>query len=224
LVALVNSSSPTDDLYAGQFCGGVLISADMVLTARHCVEKRQPHSIDAVVSATNLCQGAAIEGNRMPVAAIEEVDPSLDVAVLRLSAEATSPPLHVMSGVPEPGERVTAWGWGGAAVGGDGCTPSRIPLSVVDDSQCAAFVGERADRNDGFCAVPALAAPRNTCRGDSGGPVVERFNMQDYIVGITLIGASCAIEAPGYYGSYPLLRRALSRDVNIQVSLRTRPR
>lgn len=54
MVALINESSPTNDIYNAQFCGGVVIEQRLVLTAAHCVATRRAGSIDVVIGGDNL--------------------------------------------------------------------------------------------------------------------------------------------------------------------------
>ena len=45
----------------------------------------------------------------------------------------------------------------------------------------------------------------DTCKGDSGGPVVANINEQFTLIGLTSFGRSCGTNFPGVYAdvSYP---------------------
>lgn len=85
LVAIVNASAPADDLFSGQFCGGIVVGSHSILTAAHCLDHRRPASIHVVVGAGNLCRGSSIDGRRMSVSRIASAPESsqrVDAAIL----------------------------------------------------------------------------------------------------------------------------------------------
>lgn len=77
MVALINASSPTNDIYNAQFCGGVVVELRLVLTAAHCVATRSAASIDVVIGGDNLCRDRPIDGLRIRVSGSGSIRPTM---------------------------------------------------------------------------------------------------------------------------------------------------
>lgn len=212
-VALVNHSSPADDLYNGQFCGGALVGPSVVATASHCVEGKRPGLIDVVVGAENLCKTAPIVGERLRVVEIiSQSSSNPQISLLRLESHSDSGPLHIAeAGV---GEELKFVGWGRTSDGGTPpCRTKNIILKRVGFEQCEMYLkpldASDLSRDLFVCAIPRSQSSLNTCQGDSGSPVISFREGQWAVAGLTLGGATCEADSPGIYISAESIQAAL---------------
>lgn len=176
---LINRSAPTDDLAAAGSCPGILVERRLVLTAAHCVADRPADGLDVVVGGDNLCAPVPIDGDRLPVREIHlhplaDVRRTVDAALLELDEPADAEPLRL--GPTEVGDSVVAVGWGRPRPQGPApCRNVRTELAIVPTDACrdVGRASARAVSNSRhLCAVPAPGEVRNTCTGDSGGPLL----------------------------------------------------
>jgi secreted trypsin-like serine protease len=203
LVALVNASAPTANLFAGQFCGAVLIGPREVLTVAHCLRHTDPRAVDAVVGAGNLCQGRPVTGQRIHVAAVDAppAGTGSDVVLLTLDRAASATPARINDVPAGDGQMGLAQGWGRSSLlGGYPCLPRTVPVAAGPADACrdglSAAVAPQPTR-DVWCATGS--GPSNTCVGDSGGPVYASTD-PDVLLALTSWGIrDCAPQTPAYY-------------------------
>ncbi|HEV2891717.1 MAG TPA: serine protease [Frankiaceae bacterium] len=214
--AIVNGSAAPEGAYPFmaaivdstdfQFCGGSVISSSYVLTAAHCVLDIDPskEATYVITGRTNLSNTS--QGQRIRVSAIS-VHPkydgnAYDAAVLRLASPTTSPAITLASAANDnletPGTvvRVTGWGDQTPTLGLNSTNSLRyVDLKVVSDSECGvANLG--FDAPTGVCAEELL---KDSCNGDSGGPLFYNGTTRIQI-GIVSYGNSCAVpKSPGVY-------------------------
>lgn len=202
LVAVINTSAPLTDVSASQFCSGVLVTPKVVLTAGHCVRAKEASQVSVIISARNLCSTRPITGHRLRVSAIYLFPLNRgDGALLLLTSDAPAGAVASIASRRVRAETlVVAWGWGTDAVGGGApCRPQRKVLRVAPLAKCAEILAQTfpdaASRF--FCAIPR-ADSRNTCEGDSGGPVFTT-TATPRLVGLTVAGLGCGQSDPGTY-------------------------
>lgn len=185
LVAVVNRSTPADDLVGSYRCAGVLVTSTMVATALHCVVDARSQSLDVVVGAQNLCRTAPVVGERRRVVAIHvpaDAARGGDLAVLELGAPSSEPPATLGRWPSQP-RRLIAIGWGRGGPVSTPCSPWPAPLRTVTGPACHITRWPEPVRSRLGCALPD--GGRNTCQGDSGGPVVAITDTGPVLVGIT---------------------------------------
>ena len=187
-----------------------------------------PNDVDVVLGRTTLSdgsQGAEIGVSGVAYQSNYDGDyqgdgvPRFDVGYLVLNAPSTQPPIHI-AGTDEgdlwdAGSPVDISGWGSIKEsGGTQDTLRATTVNVVSDSTCNSDYAPDFDSTTMVCA----AAPgKDTCSGDSGGPLQAPVGGGVYrLVGITGWGDGCARpNAPGVYTRVagPTMRSLIESDV-----------
>lgn len=219
MAALLDASEPDD--YQAQMCGGTIIASRWVLTAAHCVNGLFPYQLRVLAGHTTLQQLPG-QGSRTSIAAIrvhpafDENSLANDVALLYLDtpvAVATNFSLaDAASPVLADNAAVVATGWGMTAQRGangataDAFTPvlQEVTLSFLTRSTCNDASHYRGElESNVVCAGYTSAPPRDTCLGDSGGPLLAADGGGAWRqVGITSFGESLSCATAGAPGVY----------------------
>jgi trypsin len=129
--------------------------------------------------------------------------PRFDVGYLVLGSPTAQPQIHIAStnegALWDAGSPVDITGWGSTSeFGGTQDTLRGATVNIVADATCSDDYGPDFDSASMVCA----AAPgKDTCSGDSGGPLQAPVGGGAYrLVGITSWGEGCAQpNAPGVY-------------------------
>ena len=194
----------------GQFsCGGSLITTKCVLTAAHCVYGVSPSTLTINAGASKLTDPSEIRQVQQSFVS-SFYSPStldMDVAVLKLSEPLMGPNIATIplcSNRPGSNEFVRVSGWGVTSENNQ--LPSNqvrtVTIRVVSREECMkAYAGKALITSTMFCA--SVPGERDSCSGDSGGPVV--YNGQ--VCGIVSWGFGCGRrEFPGVYTNVASLR------------------
>lgn len=188
------------------FCGGTLIKANWVVTAKHCVQGRTPASTQARIGTTNRTSGGTVARASRIIN-----HQSADLALVQLSTSVSEAPAAVAatSGPVGTATRIIGWGQTCPIRGGCGAPINlqELDTSIVADNRCSGISGasEICTNNTG--------GNKGACYGDSGGPQVKSVSGRWQLIGATSRsggGATCA-TAPSIYVDVPFYRSWISQ-------------
>lgn len=173
----------------GASCTGTMISLTSILTAGHC----SGVEFDDLLVLTPAGNFSVSEGTVTKIAVHPGYTGGVapyDVAIIQVASSVNVPPVALLTSEPiSSGERVTVFGYGLDENG-----QSLVDRLQDGDRDRLLKAGEM-QITEVFADLPIFAAQfdltqQSACPGDSGGPVLQKFNKQPAIVGIVSFGSA----------------------------------
>ncbi|KAF6215056.1 hypothetical protein GE061_009805 [Apolygus lucorum] len=223
-VLMFTMNDDLNDRYFGG--GGTLISLNHVITAAHCVEKTFP-KILSVVRLGDLDLNTTVDDGAAPVEIpvmgftthpnykheTAQVYPHHDISIIKLKHPAvltnfikpiclpTLPELRT-----DNFERKSPFviGWGQtSSKGSRSSTLLEAQVTVVEHEICKSSY-EKMNVHVTRGQICAGGDSKDSCTGDSGGPLMLPQSGKYYIIGIVSLGLGCAdVDYPGLYTKVP---------------------
>lgn len=191
-------------------CGATLISKDYAITAAHCIAGSNPSAVTLTAGMHNRVSTSEGATRQVRTARTITVHPNYDtvaqandIAVIRLNDSFVFntyvQPACLPGGEPQPDEDVVIAGWGKLSTTGSISDILQQTYSkVVRD--CERWWSQ-TDGSRQIC-VSDYAKNSSACFGDSGGPILAKYQNRYVVSGVASFVDNCRTGAGNYPNVY----------------------
>lgn len=196
IVALADADDPSFN-----YCGGQLVTEEIVLTAAHCTESSAPGDVLIRHGSTDIDETDVYEVADIYVPnSYDRSTMANDWSLIKLET-----PVFGAETVPLAGADTKDWdtltvaGWGTTEWGSGSDELLHVDVPYITDAECSGAYGWEFDADTMLCAGDLENGGVDSCQGDSGGPLVSQDGV---LVGIVSWGYGCAEAGnPGVYAN-----------------------
>ncbi|XP_046403906.1 trypsin-1-like [Ischnura elegans] len=204
-------------------CGASILSEDWAVTAAHCVHDKGDNSLQLMAGSLDVDEGDIYDVTYFTVH--PNYDPAArnydwDMALLKVSTPFVFSSTVSPIALPAEGEEldvgtmVVISGWGDVREGGNIAKfLQKVTVPVYDQHECFLdYITDGGITDQMFCAG-VKEAGKNSCNGDSGGPVVTN----DKLYGIVSWGIGCGErEYPIVYAKVSSMKAFIAKETGLK--------
>ncbi|PWA00496.1 hypothetical protein BB558_003450 [Smittium angustum] len=181
------------DIVTGDYCSGVLLSDEWVVTAAHCVENSEFGDIRVHYGSTVYkSMKHELAGSITIHPEFNIVDYSNDIALIKLRNPIDSSdakPIQIYGNEISENQTLSVVGWGHTYLNSD---LSEVLMETsektISKGKCREIFGGLEDEYAKSVICTGDLNGKSNCYGDSGGPLFIKTESGDYLVGIVSNG------------------------------------